>query len=202
MNTTSNYYETNAIEISRRYENADVRNLHATLLEIFSSGSKLLEIGSGSGREASFLINNNYYVECLEDSQNMIDQSTTYHPELIGHITKCKVPLNFPNKKNYYDGIYAIASLMHMDIKNLRLTFKKIKISLKHGGVLFFSVPITRGDLESTGFDSKNRFFLLLSVDEWINLLKDTGFTNISTTTSIDGMGRKDIIWLNCFAQH
>ena len=43
------YYEQHAETLAQRYESADVTNLHQRLLETFTPGSQLLEVGCGSG---------------------------------------------------------------------------------------------------------------------------------------------------------
>ncbi len=56
MKNTLNYYDTYSINLSSRYEKADVSEVQKLLLKTFKENSKLLEIGCGSGRDASFMV--------------------------------------------------------------------------------------------------------------------------------------------------
>lgn len=210
--STFQYYQSNAGKLAHCYETADVKELHKRLLEIFSSGSKLLEIGCGSGREAAFLLSRGYKVYCIEPSLHMIEEALCYHPELEGRIFEGSVPYYLPEKiiKTYanrhaiegeYDGIYAIASLMHLTKDQLPAALELLHSGLKPGGRLLFSVPLTRPDIETSGYDSKGRYFLLLPEEEWSVQLQTAGFSHIHTTTNPDGMGRDSVTWLTCIGE-
>src|SRR6056297_3832317 len=113
---TIRYYDANSPELSRRYESADVMSLQERLIETFEPGSRLLEIGCGSGREAAFLLARGYEVYCVEASRGMIDRAHEYHPELKGRIFQGRVPGGMPeelterragDQPEGWDGIYA-----------------------------------------------------------------------------------------------
>ena len=83
MNKTLSYYENNAKHLSQRYESANVDNIHALLLKTFPSKSHLLEIGCGSGRDASFMYRKGYNVHAIDGSTEMIAETKRCHPELV-----------------------------------------------------------------------------------------------------------------------
>jgi hypothetical protein len=142
----------------------------------------------------------------------MIEEALRYHPELEGRIFEGAVPANVPEhilenfagrggQDNGYDGIYAVASLMHLYKDKLPETFDLLYSALKPGGRFLFSVPLSRPDLEASGFDQKGRYFLLLSTEEWKGHLEAAGFSRIVTATNPDGMGRGSVTWLTCTAE-
>jgi len=53
--TTTEFYNTNALQLIDRYENADMSLLHQVFLQYLPTGSKVLDIGFGSGRDLEFL---------------------------------------------------------------------------------------------------------------------------------------------------
>lgn len=133
---TINYYEENAGILAEHYELANVINVQNLLLKTFDINSKLLEIGCGSGRDALFMIENNYNVIAIDGSKNMIEEAKKIHPELRERLFHRILPngLEFDNK---FDGIYSISTLMHLSkdnlkknsLKNLYLTKSKWKTS-------------------------------------------------------------------------
>ena len=75
MTDTLNYYETDSKNLSFRYENADVIEVQKLLLQTFEKNSKLIEIGCGSGRDASFMTKNGFDVIGIDGSKNMIEEA-------------------------------------------------------------------------------------------------------------------------------
>lgn len=195
-----NYYEENANSLINRYELADVSEVQQLLLTTFEKNSKLLEIGCGSGRDASFMTKNNFDVTAIDGSKNMIEEATKIHPELSSKLFHKTLPndLEFDKK---FDGIYSVATLMHLSENDLKNTFLKIYNLLNQNGKFLMSVSLFRDDIDKNGFDDKGRFFLVLSFDEWINLLENIGFKILDTKTNSDGLGRGGIEWLTLVAQ-
>ncbi|WP_319560699.1 class I SAM-dependent methyltransferase [Marispirochaeta sp.] len=203
-NSTLTYYQKNAAELARRYEQAEVPDLHLALQKTFPAASRLLEIGCGTGREASFMYSRGYDIICIEPSRPMLEEALCRHPELENRLFEGYVPGKLPEDLNTgesYDGVYAVASLMHLQQKELAPVFKLIRKLLKPGGGFLFSVPLSRPDLIESGYDTVGRFFLLISEDEWICRLEEAGFRNIRTASNPDGMGRGSITWLTCVGE-
>jgi cyclopropane fatty-acyl-phospholipid synthase-like methyltransferase len=55
--STIAYYTAHWADLVQRYESADVPDLHALLKSSFLPGSRLLELGCGSGRDDIFWLN-------------------------------------------------------------------------------------------------------------------------------------------------
>ena len=113
-----NYYEENANSLITRYESADVCDVQQLLLQIFEPNSKLLEIGCGSGRDASFMIKNNFDVIAIDGSKNMIEEAKKIHPELSEKLFHKTLPNDLEFNQTF-DGIYSIATLMHLSKNDL-----------------------------------------------------------------------------------
>lgn len=197
--STINYYEQNSNNLSSRYENADVSEIHKLLLQTFEKNSELLEIGCGSGRDASFMSKNDYNITAIDGSINMIKEAKNIHPELFKKLFHKTLPndLEFDKK---FDGIYSIATLMHLSENDLKITISKIYNLLNPNGKFLMSVSLFRDDINKDGFDDKERFFLVLNFDEWVNLLENIGFKILQTKTNADGLDRNGIQWLTLVA--
>ena len=198
--STINYYEQNSSNLSSRYENADVSEIHKLLLQTFDKNSELLEIGCGSGRDASFMSKNDFNITAIDGSINMIKEAKNIHPELFKKLFHKTLPndLEFDKK---FDGIYSIATLMHLSKNDLKITMSKIYNLLNQNGKFLMSVSLFRDDINKNGFDDKGRFFLVLNFDEWVNLLENIGFKILKTKTHADGLDRNGIQWLTLVAK-
>lgn len=197
---TINYYEENANSLISRYESADVSEVQQFLLQTFDKNSKLLEIGCGSGRDASFMTKNDFDVIAIDGSKNMIEEAKKVHPELSQKLFHKTLPHDLKFNQTF-DGIYSIATLMHLSQNDLEETISKIYNLLNSNGKFLMSVSLFRDDIDENGFDDKGRFFLVLSFESWINLLENVGFKILDTETNGDGLGRGGIEWLTLVAQ-
>ena len=201
MNPTLSYYETNASNLSKRYESADVVTLHQTLLKTFTPNSKLLEIGCGSGRDARFMFEKGYDITAIDGSQKMINEAKTIHPSLEPHLFTMQLPHSLEFEPNSFDGIYSIATLMHLTQEEIRVTIQKIYILLKTKGKFLFSISIERDDTDKNDKDQHQRLFTSLSKEEWLEICSEYGFTILDTKVNRDGLGRSRIIWFSCILE-
>ncbi len=195
---TLNYYSNNASGLAARYESADVSELQSKLLNNFKGKHRLLELGCGSGRDAAFMMNHGFNVTGLDGSKEMIQSAIELHPELDGNLIAAAIPEDLYKIKKTFDGIYSIATLMHLKKPQVLSAIKGLSTMLAPGGILFFSVSIARNDINETGYDEKGRFFLLLSREEWISICRESGFKEIKTNLSVDGLKRDGVTWLTC----
>jgi SAM-dependent methyltransferase len=98
-----------------------------------STGSKLLEVGSGSGRFTSHALSTGADVFSI-DFSNAVEanyKNNGHHPNLL--IVQASV-YELPFDRDYFDKVLCIGVLQHTP--NPRLSFKKLVESLKPGGLL------------------------------------------------------------------
>ena len=88
--TTINFYESNASEISQRYEVA-ASPVERYFQTAFLPGSKILDIGAGSGRDAARLIANGYDAYATDPSAALQQASIALHCT-----QSCKIGLQLP----------------------------------------------------------------------------------------------------------
>jgi len=201
MNPTLSYYEKNASNLSKRYESADVTTIHQTLLKTFSPNSKLLEIGCGSGRDANFMLEQGYNLTAIDGSQKMIDEAKMIHPTLEPHLFTMQLPHGLDFESNSFDGIYSIATLMHLTKEGIYQTIKNIHTLLKEKGKFLFSISIERDDTNQKNRDPHQRLFTSFSQREWVNICKNYGLKHLHTEVTKDGLNRSGIVWLTCIVE-
>jgi cyclopropane fatty-acyl-phospholipid synthase-like methyltransferase len=199
--STLNYYSQNSLKVAERYESADVTQLHDFLSSSLEPGGRLLELGCGSGRDAAFMVSQGFKVLATDGSASMVEQTKRHHPELAGHVLHLKLPAGLSNALGIFDGIYAVAVLMHLSLQEIKNTISGVNSLLAAKGRFVFSVPARREDGITNEFDSKGRRFTTLSPDEWKNLCLKCNLQIVRTMISEDGLGRGGIAWINCLAE-
>jgi len=198
--TTLAYYTACWKDLVRRYESADVTELQAFLAASFPPGASLLELGCGSGRDAAFMLASGFDVTASDAVQEMIDAAAACHAALAGRLCRLCLPRDLTPSLGPFDGVYAVATLMHLTRPDIEDVFSRIRHILVPEGRLFFSVPMQRDDVQADECDAKGRRFTAMTRTAWTGLCRDSGFDIITCTVSSDGLGRESFTWLNCLA--
>ena len=74
------YYDKNALEITARYESVTFEDVHSDLIEwLPKPGSKILDVGAGTGRDAYWLAKKGYYLTAVEPSKNLRAEGIRLH---------------------------------------------------------------------------------------------------------------------------
>ncbi len=200
--STLAYYEHNATQLHKRYNGADVAQLHKQLSTYFSKGARILDVGCGSGRDANFMLSAGYDVLAIDASSAMVLGATNKFPGLSGRCYTVMIPNELSEiKQDSFDGIYSIAMLMHLkedEIEKALLGFIRLLVG---GGILFFSVCLSRGDKISDDFDRDGRRFTLREKKWWQTLCQSCGYVNIKSDITSDGLHREEIEWLNLLCE-
>ncbi|MBN2704968.1 MAG: class I SAM-dependent methyltransferase [Deltaproteobacteria bacterium] len=198
FSATRYYYDTQAAALATAYEQADMSSVHADLTDFFAPGSRLLECGSGSGREAAFLLRQGMDVLASDGSAEMVRQALLRHPELAGRLARVSLPEGLGNyARASFDGVISIATLMHFTAAQVTAFMENVAVLLKPGGKFYFSICLARAGVDEAGFDHAGRFFLLRPQNWWNERLSDTGFSPAGVRISNDGLGRREIRWLS-----
>ena len=146
-----NYYESNAEHYAAETFFADMSEQYQRFLPLLKKGAKILDVGSGSGRDACYFQKHGYQVTALEPSKNLCREiRKVFSGEII-----CSDIQNYRPKERY-DGIWACASLIHLQEEEILRFFEKIDLYLNDNGVVYVSgkngIP--------TGEGEDGRFFL------------------------------------------
>ncbi len=195
------HYDEHAEQLADSYHSADVGRLHARLLAAFPTHSTLLELGCGAGRETAFLLNNGFDIRGVDASAAMLSAARARHPELEERLHQTSLPARLPFPDRSFDGVLALAVLMHLAPSVIVDTFVDVARLLRPGGVFFVSVPLARDDVGTDSRDPKGRLFTMLTAAEWQNRLCQAGFETSDTHTDPDTLNRSGIRWLSLIAR-
>ena len=134
QDTTLSWYRDNAIQYAEETRNSLVLDALWEFLSRIKEGGTILDYGSGSGRDSAYFINKGFSVDSLDGSAEMKAQAE----RLFGIKVKLASFLSL-EEKDKYDGIWAQASILHLEEHYLRVALTLIERALKRDGVFYSS---------------------------------------------------------------
>ena len=134
QDTTLSWYRDNAIQYAEETRNSLVLDALWEFLSRMKEGGAILDYGSGSGRDSAYFINKGFSVDSLDGSAEMKAQAE----RLFGIKVKLASFLSL-EEKDKYDGIWAQASILHLEEHDLRVALTLIERALKRDGVFYSS---------------------------------------------------------------
>ena len=134
QDTTLSWYRENAIQYAEETRNSLVLDALWEFLSRMKEGGTILDYGSGSGRDSAYFINKGFSVDSLDGSAEMKAQAE----RLFGIKVKLSSFLSLEEKEKY-DGIWAQASILHLEEHDLRAALTLIERALKRDGVFYSS---------------------------------------------------------------
>ena len=167
MDDTLAYYEKNARQAATSYEGVAFDAPLNRLIQLVADGARILEIGTGSGRDAARLLSEGYRVDGIDGSSAMIAQAKALHPELSDRLTHHVLPEPLPYNSSEFDAVASWAVLMHLRAEFLAPVFGEIRRIVVPGGIFAYSVNTERPGLDLDGCDERGRHFTCLPVAGW-----------------------------------
>ena len=182
------YYNENAKKYFDKTINVDMRKQYEMFLKYIKDGGKILDFGCGSGRDSLYFHNLGYEVYPIDGSIEMCKLAHQYTSLPV----KC-INFNELSDIDFYDGIWACSTILHVPRKELLSVLIKLRDSLKQDGYMYTS--FTDGyDKEENKEDG--RYFNDLSKDKFISLSSDAGFEIINQSTNKSlVLSHKDVYW-------
>ena len=147
-------------EIEKRRSTQPLYSIQEIVLtEYFSTlpqGSKVLEFGAGFGRHANYLselANIEYFA--VDQSPTMLDAMKVYTHERIDeeHITLIEPRQPLPYPDNYFDVVYTVSVLIHINPMHIGEIIQELKRVAKHV-ILHFENKLT--DMSTLQFQDHN----------------------------------------------
>jgi SAM-dependent methyltransferase len=138
---TTAYYDAHAAEFCENTVSVDVSALYAPFLREIPRGGRILDAGSGSGRDSLAFSQRGYEVISIDASKEMVAATT----KLTGQEALLLTfdALDFDGE---FDGIWACGSLVHVARQDLNSVLTRLSRALKPNGVLYLSFK--HGDAE------------------------------------------------------
>ncbi len=185
---TIDYYNKHAEEFTASTFEVDMESLYQPFLAELPEGTRILDVGCGSGRDTLAFKNKGYQVDAIDYSEELVKKAS----RLTGIPIKLK---SFYEVDDYeaYDGIWACASLLHCERTRLKEVIGKLLSALKPNGVIYMSFKYGNGDREKDGrqFTDLNE----VQVKELLNQWDDV--SQLKQWITIDQRPNRSEKWLN-----
>jgi len=190
------FYDRHAADIAGQYRPL-AGSVDRYFTEAFpSTGSRILDAGSGSGRDVAALLEQGYDAHGFEPSEGLRTEAVMAYPNLKDRLSPHGIPL--PEDADVgapFDGILCSAVLMHIPESQLFDAAFSLKRLLKGNGRLLLSISDGRPDLDAEHRDEHGRLFTLLPANFLILLFERLGFVLLNRWQTADSRGRPDIQW-------
>ncbi len=183
------YYSRHAQIYYEQTKSTDMSSLYEHFISRIKLGSRILDLGAGSGRDALWFWQHGYDAEALEPS---IPLCNLWKSRFGGRIINQKIENFQPTQP--YDAIWACASLLHLTQSELMEFVHRLPAFLKPGGILYAS---GKNQIE-TGYQADGRYFLEFTEE----LVKEIvvavpGIELLELWYTSDARGRRETRWLN-----
>lgn len=194
---TLNYYDRDAAEMAAKYRAVDSSHWRRRFQKVFMAGSRVLDVGSGSGRDLALLLEMGFTACGIEPAEGMRAEAVRAYPQLAGRILNFGLPLpKDADLGGLFDGAVCSAVLMHVPEAELFDAAFSLKRVLKEKGRLLISVPQSRPGLDSNGRDETGRLFKPLHLEYLVKLLEPLGFQVVRRwEEEADVLNRAGVCW-------
>ena len=136
-------------------------------------GQQVLDLGSGSGRDALILRHHGLEVTCLDASEKMIEQT-----QRLGFKSRKADFSDMQLPEQSFDGVWAYTSLIHVPPSEATQAIRDIVRTLRPNGVFLIGVIIgdDAGMVERKTMPGAKRYFKQYRPTEVTNMVSSLGF--------------------------
>ena len=194
--TTIEFYDNKANELAAKYETLSFEQVHSKILKFLpATPALLLDVGAGSGRDASALAERGFSVVAAEPSRTFREIGKRLHPSP----TIVWVNDTLPELKKVlqmgkpFDAILCSAVLMHLDKQEQALSMNRLASLLTVSGRLFVTFR-TRETHE------RHSIFDITSADV-IRQAQVAGLKILQSASTVDYFRRSGVAWHSIFME-
>ena len=186
---TIEYYNENVSKFVNDTQDVVFCATQDLFLSYLNEGNSILDLGCGSGRDTKYFLSKGYKVDATDGSEEICKVASDY----TGINVKCLL-FNELDEIDKYDGIWACASILHLDRDDLIDVFHRIARALKDNGILYTSFKYS----EFEGMRNGRYFtdFTLESFNEFQTNIPEFIIEKKWITRDVRA-GREDEKWLN-----
>ena len=190
---TLNYYKENANNFVSDTLSTNMHTLQGDFISMLAQKGRVLDLGCGSGRDSKYFIDKGFLVTSVDGSQELCKIAEN----VINQKVICSRFEDF-NTSEKYIGVWACASLLHLNKADIKSVITKISKFIVKDGVFYMSFKY--GDFE--GFRN-GRYFTDLTEFSFSEIIKNIPNILIEKEyiTGDARVGRENEKWLNVFCK-
>ena len=162
-NNTLEYYSRNAESFIKTTASVDFQETQDRFLRCLEPGSRILDLGCGSGRDARYFLKKGYQVDATDGSAEICRLASEYTGIPVKQMLFSEL-----DAVSEYDGIWACASILHLPEEELRDVMHRIGTALKEDGIFYTSFKY--GDFAG---ERNGRYFRDFTEESFREFLKD-----------------------------
>ena len=162
-NSTLEYYDHNAEQFFKTTAEVDFTGTQDRFLRYLEPGSRILDLGCGSGRDTRYFLEKGYQVDATDGSAEICRLASEYTGIPIKQMLFSEL-----DAVSEYDGIWACASILHLPEEELRDVMHRIGKALKEDGIFYTSFKY--GDFAG---ERNGRYFRDFTEESFREFLKD-----------------------------
>ncbi len=187
--STISYYDRQAMQYFQSTVRADVAENCERFLGYVPPGGRIIDLGAGSGRDMLYFKKRGYFVSGIDASAELCRLASEY----TGIEVACQRIQDWrPEEK--YDGIWANASLLHLELSEIEDFILRAGSYLEGGGVLYISMK----EGIPTGTDAAGRYFTGITAGQLAGMAgKSNDFSILEIWRTEDALHRLGFSWAN-----
>jgi SAM-dependent methyltransferase len=189
---SNDYYNQHAQEFYNSTIAIDMEELHRPFLDLLPRNCYILDAGCGSGRDARRFLDLGHRVEAFDASPELAGLAA----KLLGQSVR-QLSFSDVTDVELFDGVWACASLLHLEGVELEVALTKLRTTLKNGGILFASFKEGVGSIEKDG----REFHLQTDGSLRLILEKTGGLIVLRTWQTKDLRPGRSEGWINVLAK-
>ncbi|MEI7733622.1 MAG: methyltransferase domain-containing protein [Verrucomicrobiota bacterium] len=192
---TVNYYSGHAADVAAQYLSID-SPARRYFTQAFLPGTRVLDIGCGSGRELHALLAEGYDAYGVDPVVEMLAAARLHFPSVAERLQTDSLPNLKTIPDGSQDGLLCWATLMHLPEQLLFDVVFNLRRILKSGGRLLISTPIDGPIVDTTTHrDVGGRLFNGVTPENYHFLLAKVGFRLLNRWDTNDSLGRSGRRW-------
>ena len=201
---TIDWYEDNATDYAKSIQNLPSLERLRSFAKATGKGKQVLDVGCAAGRDSKILSNLGLRVTGVDLSKSLLKIARENCPKITFVHANF---LNLPFAKESFDGIWANASLLHLEeFSQVEQAIREFNRVLRKGGILHVFVKQQPGEektsVVSDHISHHERFFRWFKVDEVKNLLTGNDFSILHLCDNLpDPGGRVEVKWIYALAK-
>ena len=191
-NQTLEYYEKNADAYVKDTVSVDFTDVQNRFMQALK-GRKILDFGCGSGRDTLYFLNAGYGVDAMDGCREFCISASQLTGIPVRHMLFQEL-----NEIDYYDGIWACSSILHVSKEDLKDVFARMIRALHNDGIIYTSFKY--GEYEGI---RNGRYFTDFTEEKFEKFVQNIENVKLREEwiTSDVRPGRGDEKWLNLILQ-